>query len=122
MGWTTEAARDFCVKESGKELEEKAARGPGKTLEGIAADFFKDNSPWVWRQHAKGRSFGKAQGQNRQGHLDHHILQRFGKTELRDITKPDIGDWLITLPLANATRNAIMYTMRIVLREARLGS
>lgn len=111
-GCTTEAARDVWMLEHPE-------KPTSKTLEDFARDFFREGSPWIARQHAKKRPFGKAQAKNRQGHLDHHILPRWGKTMLSEITKPDIEDWLLTLDLENATRNAIMYTLRILLREAK---
>ena len=120
-GKNTIEARDDFIEELKDKEAEAAGAAPATTLEAFASGFFTwDSSAWIKRPHAKGRSFGKAQAQNRQGHLDHHIIPRFGKTALSEITKPDIEDWLVTLPLANATWNAIMYTMRIVLREAKL--
>jgi hypothetical protein len=118
-GRTTIEGRDDFIDDLQKAEAEAEKKGPEMTLESIASGFFAWGSPWIKRQHAKGRLFGKAQTQNRQGHLDHHILPRFGETVLSEITKPDIEDWLVGLELANATRNQIMYTLRIVLREAK---
>jgi hypothetical protein len=115
-GRTTEAARDIYIKE----LEEReAVRGSADTLEDFARDFFRESSPWMARQRAKGRPFSKAHAQGRQNHLDKYILPRFRSTALSDIRKPEIEDWLLSLPLANATRNHLLYTLRIVLREAK---
>jgi integrase len=117
---TTEAARDIFIDDLKEKEAEAAKKGPSVTLEAFAADFFQwGSSPWIKRQQAKKRPFGKAQAQNRQNHLDRYILPRFGKTALAEITKPDIEDWLLTLPLENATRNHIMYSLRIVLRDAK---
>jgi len=103
------------------EMERRKNEAPSDTvtLGGFAAGFFRDSSPWIERQHRKGRKFGNAHAKNRQGHLDRYILPRFGKLALADISKPDIEDWLVGLGLSNATCNHIMYTLRIVLREAK---
>lgn len=117
---TTEAARDIYIDELKEKETKEAGKAPAVTLEDFAAGFFRWGlSLWIKRQHAKGRSFGKAQAQNRQNHLDGYILPRFGKATLSEITKPDIEDWLVTLPLSNGTKNHLMYSLRIVLREAK---
>jgi len=88
------------------------------TFEDFARDFFREGSSWVKRRPAQGHSIGEAQAQNRQNHLDRYILAQFGTRKLGDITKPEIEDWLLTLPLSNATRNHMLYTLRIIFREA----
>lgn len=102
-----------------KLAEQKVEPSPALTLEIFADGFFRWGSPWIKRQDKKGRAFGKAQAKNRQNHLDRYILPRFGQTTLAEISKPSVEDWLSGLPLANSTLNQIMYTLRIVLREAR---
>ena len=90
------------------------------TLEDYTADFFKwDVCPWIKRQQAKGRSFGEYQAQVRRAHLDNHIVPQFGKKRLAELTRPMIENWLISLELANQTKNHILYTLRIILREAK---
>ena len=116
---TTEATRDIFIDELKAKEAADQGKGGGMTLEGFARDFFREGSPWIARQHAKGRPFSKAHAQGRQNHLDKYILPRFGKTVLSDISKPEIEDWLLSLPLANATRNHLLYTMRIIFREAK---
>ncbi len=74
---------------------------------------------WIRKQHALGKSFGKLNARNRRGHLDNHILPALGDTPLHRLTKKLIEDWLASLDLSNQSRNHILYTLRIVLREAR---
>jgi integrase len=95
-----------------------ATRSP--LLEDYAADFFKwDKCKWIARQHAKGRHFGEYQARTRRAHLDNYLLPEFGKKHLSELTRPAIENWLVGLDLANQTKNHIMYSLRIVLREAR---
>ncbi len=75
--------------------------------------------PWIKRQHAKGRDFGEYQARTRRAHLKNHILPQFGKRRLDELTQPMIEKWLESLDLANQSKNHILYTLRIVLREAR---
>ncbi len=99
-------------------LGESSAQAP--RLEDYARGFFKwGTCPWILRQHAKGHSFSQYQAKTRRAHLDNHILPRFGKKRLSDLTRPVIENWLIGLPLSNQSKNHILYTFRIVLREAK---
>jgi integrase len=107
-------ARDFAENLIGQ----GAIRDP--RLEDFTGDFFRWGScPWIARQHAKGRSFGQYQARTRRAHLDNHILPKFGKRRLSELTRPAIESWLIALPLSNQSKNHVLYTFRIVLREAK---
>jgi hypothetical protein len=55
----------------------------------------------------------------RRGHLTNHILAQFKDREVSTITSADIDDWLLGLNVANATKNHIMDTFRVVLDEAK---
>jgi len=99
-------------------LAEGAVRDP--RLEDFARDFFKwESCAWIARQHAKGRPFGRYQARTRRAHLDNYILPQFGKRRLSELSRPGIEIWLIGLPLSNQSKNHILYTFRIVLREAK---
>lgn len=90
------------------------------TLNAFAKDFFKWGiCTWIAKQHAKGRPFSQAVARSVRALLDNHILPKFGPLPLTAISKAAVEDWLVTLPLANATRNHILYTLRTILREAR---
>jgi integrase len=100
------------------ELAEKDKPGV-PTLREYAADFFDwERSEWIRRQHAKGRAFSKATAQMRAIHLDNHILPEFGDRPLTEINRVDVENWLIGLDLSNQTKNHILYTFRIILRDA----
>ncbi len=115
-GCTTRAAAERWARER---VTKGAVVQP--TLEDFAARFFDwETSSWIRKQHKKGRRFSESVAKGRQGHLDNYILDKFGKTYIADLTQKAIEDWLATLPLSNATRNHVLYTFRIVLREAKL--
>ncbi|MBA7579280.1 Tyrosine recombinase XerC [subsurface metagenome] len=91
------------------------------TLKEYAADFFTwERSDWIRRQHAKGRPFSKAVAQFRQIHLDKHILPEFGDHRLDEINQVAVERWLISLELSNQTKNHILYSFRIILKDAEL--
>jgi integrase len=99
-------------------LAEGAVRDP--RLEDFARDFFKwESCAWIARQHAKGRPFGRYQARTRRAHLENYIFPQFGKKRLAELTRPMIEDWLVSLDLANQTKNHMLYTLHIVLREAK---
>jgi integrase len=90
------------------------------TLQEYAAGFFRwGESPWIARQHSKGRPFSKTVARERQSHLDNHVLPHFGRKTLADLNRVEIENWLLSLPLSAQTKNHILYSFRIVLRSAK---
>ena len=107
------------AREAADRLLEKFS-GPAPKLAEYAKDFFVwGTCPWIARQHAKGRPFGEYQARTRRAHLVNYLLPAFGTKRLADLTRPMIETWVLTLPLANQSKNHILYTLRIVLREAK---
>ncbi|WP_320130806.1 site-specific integrase [uncultured Sphaerochaeta sp.] len=96
------------------------------TLQQYTTNFFVwDVCPWIKRQHAKGKSFSPSIAQQRRSHLTTYILPKFGHRILSSLNRIEIENWLIELKkkgtkeqLTNQTKNHILYTFRIVLREA----
>ena len=89
-------------------------------LQDYARDFFKwDTCRWVARQRAKKRPFTRAVAASRRGHEKNYLFPQFGHRKLSDISAVDIEDWLVSLPLANQTKNHILYSLSIVMREAK---
>lgn len=134
----------FCYyDEAGKRIYK--ATGKKKKYEAVAfiEEFLelKDNTPqtlndytktfflweqcnWIKRQHAKGKSFTISVAKFRRSHLDNYILPKFGKRRMDSLNRVEIENWLIGLknyrsgvPLSNQSKNHILYTFRIVLRE-----
>lgn len=101
-------------------LAEKKQGVTQVSLEEYARDFFAwESSPWIRRQHAKGKSFSWVMARLRKGHLKNHLLPKFGKRRLSDLNPVEIENWLVGLPLANGTKKDILYTLNIVLREVK---
>ena len=102
--------------------EHEPDRQPQKTitLRDWCGDFFIwDRCPYIARQHAAGRDFGRAIAKLRRGHLDNHILPKFGHKRLEQLNGYDIEGWLLQSSLSNATKNHICDTFNIVLNEAK---
>ena len=90
------------------------------TLAEYAKDFYKwDVCQWIKRQKAKGRSFTETQAKARRKQLEKYLLPQFGSKRLEQLNPVEFENWLIGLDLANGTKNSILYTMRIILREAK---
>lgn len=131
--WYYRLAGEKTFHSTGQSVESKAHRfalgrlqqgqnrsGSTRTLREYASEFFLwDRCPWIRRQHAKGRSFSISVAKNRRSHLVNHIFPRFGDRPLTEIQPVEVEDWLISLKLANQTRNHILYSLGIVLREAK---
>ena len=91
-----------------------------KTLEQYSSDFYVwDKCQWIKRQNAKGKSFSRTMAQERRSQLTNYILPKFGNKKLNSINAVEFENWVITLSLANGTKNAIMHTLNIILREAK---
>ena len=88
-------------------------------LSDFAKDFFLwDKCSWVQRQHKKKKRFSKSHAKDRRGILVNHILPRFGNRLMSSITPTEIEDWLLTIDRSNQTLNQILFTMRIIYKEA----
>ena len=86
-------------------------------LKDFATDFYDWDGQWMKRQRAKGRQIGTAWAKERQRHVRSRILPAFGTRSLSEITGPMVERWLIGLPLANGTKNAILYSFRTIMAE-----
>ena len=89
------------------------------TLNEYTKTFFVwDKCLWIKAQLARGKSISTTSAAEKRGHLKNHILPAFGEYFLHEITKREVQKWLLNLNLANKTKNHIVYTMRIIFREA----
>jgi len=94
-------------------------RAEAPVLGESAKDFYRwDVSSYIKRQHAKGRGFNRAWANALQSMMEHHVFPRFGRMQLDALTRPMVEEWLVDLPLANQTRNQILYALRKILIEA----
>jgi integrase len=89
------------------------------SLNNFCKDFFVwDVCPWIKRTHERGLSFEKHIAQMRLGHLNNHILPALGKKTLKSLRIVDFDDFFAHLDLANQTKNHILYTLSIIMKEA----
>jgi integrase len=84
----------------------------------FASGFFDQAGGWVRSQKARNRTFGSHQSTVRTGHLKNYVLPKFGSRFVDDIASGEIDSWLLNLPVANGTKNAIISTLNIVFKEA----
>jgi len=54
----------------------------------------------------------------RRAHILNYLIPQFGNIKLSDLNPVKIENWLVSLPLANQTKNHILYTFSIILKEA----
>lgn len=114
------------LKDRGRTLAERAAlRFVGTaprsipTLAQYAKDFYDwERCSYIKRQHAKGRGFNRVWAQAQRALLARYVLPRFGTARIDTITLPAVERWLVDLPLANQTKNHVLYGLRTILREA----
>jgi integrase len=105
----------WALKKLGKGEEQQVP-----TLEEYTIDFFVwGRCSWIRRQHAKGRSFSQGVAKNRRAYLKNHLIPAFGDIRLDQFNPVEIEDWLIHLELSNQTKNHILDTLNIILREAK---
>ena len=89
------------------------------TLAEFASDFFIWAAcTWIKLQHEKGKRFSRSVALSRRSHLENYIFPQFGHRLVDSIRAAEVEDWLVNLALSNQTRNHLLFTFRIVLREA----
>ena len=89
-------------------------------LSEYAKDFYvSERCQWIQWQCAKQRPFSQAMAKMRRAHLTNYLLPEFGDTTLDQINPVAFENWLATLPLSNQTKNHILDSLNIILREAK---
>jgi integrase len=105
----------WALKKLGKDEAHKIP-----TLGEYAKDFFIwDCCEWIRRQHLKGRPFSKGVAKNRRAYLENHLFPAYRNLRLDRFNSVEVENWLASLDLSNQTRNHILDTLKIILREAR---
>ncbi len=94
-------------------------RSQAPVLAEYAKDFYRwETSSFIRRQHAKGRGFNRAWANALQSMMERYVFPAFGRMGLEDLKRPMVEKWMVDLPLANQTRNQILYALRRILVEA----
>ena len=106
--------------------EGKTGGGRRIKLKNFVPGFFEQTGDWVEKRKQKDKSFSPVMSQLRTGHLNNYILPEFGDRYLDEVEAFEIDDWLLTSkkyttgePLANGTKNSLMNTFGLVLKEAK---
>ena len=93
---------------------------PRPRLQDYTADFYRwDTCEWIRRQHAKGRRFSRQVADACRSQLERYILPEFGGRRLDEINAVEVENWLVGLDRANQTKNHLLYTLNIILKEAK---
>jgi integrase len=100
--------------------ERERPEKPPTRLRDFAAGFFDwDTSEWIRARHAGGHRFSRATAAFRQQQLAGYIFKKWGDWLLGQVDGVDVERWLLGQDLSNQTRNHIMFTFKIVMREAK---
>jgi integrase len=89
------------------------------TIGDFARDMFTEGAPHLARWAAKGKVLKRQTIIQYRRHLTSYILPQFGKLRFHEITPTAIEDFLLEQRLSNSCRNTILYTLKLIMREAR---
>ena len=85
----------------------------------FAKDMFTEGAPHLARWTAKGKVLKRQTVIQHRRHLTGYLLPKFGKLTFNEITPTAVEDFLLEQQLSNSCRNTILYTLKLVMREAR---
>lgn len=89
------------------------------TVEDFAGDMFTDGASHLSRWAAKGNILKSKTIKQHRRFLSNYILPEFGQFTLDTIRPVAVEDFLLKQKLSNSCRNSIMYTLKLILKEAR---
>ena len=89
------------------------------TIKDFARDMFTEGAPHLARWAAKGKVLKRQTVIQHRRHLTGYLLPKFGKSTFSEITPTAVEDFLLEQRLSNSCRNTILYTLKLVMREAR---
>ena len=91
------------------------------TFEEFARDMFDwDKSPYLKRRRelSRGRRISEGTAACRHGHVKNYLIPQWGKMPLHRIRLGDFEHWLDSLELSNQSKNHILFTARLIFKEA----
>jgi hypothetical protein len=89
------------------------------TIKDFAKDMFTEGASHLVRWAAKGKVLKRQTIVQHRRHLTGYILPRFGHLCFGDISPAEVEDFLLDQRLSNSCRNTILYTLKLVMQEAR---
>jgi integrase len=90
-----------------------------KAFSQFAAGMFLDGAPHLERWNAKGRILKPQTINQHRRHLVNYLMPKFGKLTLDKIRPAKVEDYLLEQRLSNSCRNTILYTLKLIMQEAR---
>jgi len=85
----------------------------------FAKDMFTEGAAHLKRWAEKGFILKPQTIDQHRRHLVNYLLPGFGKTPLDKIRPAQVEDFLLEQPLSNSSRNTILYTLRLIMQEAK---
>ena len=95
------------------------ARAVGITMGEFAKDMFTEGAPHLARWAAKGKILKPQTIAQHRRHLVNYLLPRFGNHIFEKVRPVKVEDFLLEQDLSNSCRNTILYTLKLVMKEAR---
>lgn len=89
------------------------------TVNDFSKDMFVEGAPHLARWAAKGKILKPQTIIQHRRHLINYLLPKFGKLRFNEINPTAVEDFLLEQRLSNSCRNTILYTLKLVMREAR---
>jgi hypothetical protein len=81
--------------------------------------FIPGKCKYLARREIKGQHLKAQTIYNYHNFLNRYIIPRFATYPVGDITAVEVEDWLLEVKVSNSTRNTIIETFSIILREAK---
>ena len=101
-------------------LEEKRKEELRKTNFSLfAKDMFLEGAAHLKRWNEKGRILKPQTIVQHRRHLVNYLIPKFGKLALDKIRPAKVEDYLLEQRLSNSCRNTILYTLKLILKEAK---
>ena len=85
----------------------------------FAKDMFLEGAPHLKRWNEKGRILKLQTIVQHHRHLVNYLIPKFGKLALDKIRPAKVEDYLLEQRLSNSCRNTILYTLKLILKEAK---
>ena len=89
------------------------------TMEEFAKDMFIEGAAHLERWKEKGHILKPQTIAQHRRHLVKYLLPQFGKLTLDKIRPDEVDDYMLEKRLSNSCRNTIVYTLKLVLKEAK---
>jgi integrase len=90
-----------------------------KTFSQFAENMFLEGAAHLKRWAEKGRILKPQTIVQHRRHLVNYLLPKFGRLPLDKIRPANVEDYLLEQRLSNSCRNTILYTLKLIMREAR---